>query len=196
MPLWSPLSKLDRLGAMSRAGLRQRGFTLVEVMITVAIVAVLVAIAIPVFSGTSRRAKGASEVAPYFQDFRTRMDQYQQEHGVYPASIGEDSFHPATQTAAKQSIFPLPAEWTAIRLRPSGNGEVHCGYTWVTGLANDGGNIGGIAAAAKPNGFGFTAPATNWYYLLARCNLDGEPGYSYYFTSSVDPSIDKLREGS
>jgi prepilin-type N-terminal cleavage/methylation domain-containing protein len=180
---------------MSRALQRQRGFTLIEILIVVAMIGVLVAIALPVFSGTSRKAKGSAEVAPYFQDFRTRMDQYQQENGVYPPTIGEDTVHPATPGARKQNILPMPTTWTALRLRPSGSSEVYCGYTWVTGLANDGNNIGPIAAAAAPNGFGFTAPATNWYYLLAKCNLDGTGGFSYYFTSSVDTAIRKLNEG-
>lgn len=179
-----------------RARAPQRGFTLIEVMIVAAIVAVLVAIAVPTFTGTTRKAKGESEVSTYFQDFRTRMAEYQQEHGIYPAPLGEGAFHPATPGARKQSIFPLPPEWTALRLRPSGSTDVYCGYTWATGLANDGSNIGALASAAPPSGFGFIAPATSWYYLLARCNLDGTGGFSYYFTDSVDTSIRKLNEGS
>jgi len=176
---------------------RRRGFTLLELMIVVAIVGVLAAIALPMFSGTSRKAKASSEVAPYFQDLRVRMDQYQQEHGVYPTTIGEGTFHPATPGAQKQTIFPLPSAWTTIRMRPSASTDVYCGYTWATGLANDSANIGAIAAGAPPSGFGFTAPATNWYYLLAKCNLDGDNArFSYYFTDSVDTSIRKLHEGS
>lgn len=184
------------LRQMSRAREPQRGFTLVEVMIVAALIAVLAAIAIPMYSRTTRKAKGESEVRPYFQDFRTRMEQYQQEHGVYPATLGEDQIHPAAPGAQRQTIFPLPAEWVDLRLRPSGSTDVYCGYTWASGLPSDNGNVGPIAAAAAPAGFGFSAPATNWYYLLAKCNLDGEGGYSYYFTDSVDTSIRKLDEGN
>jgi prepilin-type N-terminal cleavage/methylation domain-containing protein len=184
------------LAVMSKARERQRGFTLIELLIVVAVVAILAAVAVPIFTGTSKKAKAESEVAPYFQDFRTRMAEHQQERGVYPASLGEGALHPASPGARKQSIFPLPDAWTAIRLRPSGSSDVYCGYTWVTGLPNDGSNIGSIAAAAPPNGFGFVAPATSWYYLLAKCNLDGTGGSSYYFTDSVDPAIRKLFPGS
>ena len=186
---------------MSRNRTTQRGFTLIEIMIVVAMIAVLVAIAIPVFSGTSRKAKGGSEVGSYFQDFRTRMDQYLQEHGVYPPTIGEGTFWPAAPTAAKQTILPLPLAWTTdvpvglgpFKFRMSGSADVYCGYTWATGTASDNTNRGGIAAAAP---FNFTAPETSWYYLMAKCNLDGVGGFSYYFTSSVNPAIQVLNEGS
>jgi len=181
---------------MSRARGRQRGFTLIELMVAVAVMGIIVAIAIPIFTGTTRKAKGEAEVKTYFQDLRTRMEEYQQQRGVYPPSLGEDAFHPAEPTARRQTIFPVPAAWTAIRLRPSGSTDVYCGYTWATGLAGDAANVGALASAAPPGGFGFSAPATSWYYLMARCNLDGAPGYSYYFTDSTDLSIRTLDEGS
>ena len=181
---------------MSGSRDRQRGFTLVEVMIVAAMIAVLAAIAIPVFTSTSRKARGESEAATYFQDLRTRLVEYQQEHGIYPHSVGEDSFHPRTPGAQKQTILPLPDAWIAIRLRPSGSTDVYCSYTWATGFADDSSNIGPIASAPPPAGFGFRVPSMNWYYLLAKCNLDGTGGFSYYFTDSVDTSIRKLNEGN
>jgi hypothetical protein len=69
---------------------------------------------------------------------------------------------------------------------------VYCGYTWVTGLANDAANIGPDAAAR----FGFTAPVTDWYYLLAKCDMDGDPAeFSWYFASSANPEVQKSNEG-
>ena len=41
---------------------RQRGFTLVELMIVVALIAVLAAIVVPMFFGEVRRVRGDSEV--------------------------------------------------------------------------------------------------------------------------------------
>jgi prepilin-type N-terminal cleavage/methylation domain-containing protein len=173
--------------------MHQRGFTLSEVMIVVALISVLVAIAIPVFSQTAKKAKGASEVAPLFNDIRVRMDQFFQENGIYPATIGEGTLWPDAPTSTRQNLLPVPDEWTAIKIRPSGPTEVYCGYTWVTGLASDNANRGPVAAAAP---FNFTAPATSWYYLLARCNFDGDNAVdSYYLSSSVDPTIQKLNEG-
>lgn len=164
---------------------------MIELMITVALIAILATIAMPAFTSTSRKAKADAEVQPMFSDLRTKMEQYAQENGLFPPSIGESTTHPATPTSAKQALSPMPAEWVALKVRISGSDQVYCGYTWVTGLADDATNIGAEATA-----FGFTAPSTAWYYLLAHCDLDGSSSVdSFYFSSSVDPTILKRNEG-
>ncbi len=169
----------------------QSGFTLIEMMMTVALIGVLAAIAIPSFFKETRKAKGSSEVQPIFNDLRTRMEEYMQENGVYPATIGESTLWPTTPGTTKQSLLPLPTAWSNLRVRITGNDMVYCGYTWVTGLANVGTNIGTQGTA-----FGFTAPATNWYYLIARCNMDGNSSVdAYYFSSSVDPTFRYVNDG-
>ncbi len=171
---------------------KQAGFTLMEMMVTVVIIGVLAAIAVPSFLRESRKAKGSSEVQPIFNDLRSRMEQYLQENGVYPPNIGEATFHPATQTTAKQSLLPLPTSWTALRVRITGNDMVYCGYTWVTGLPGSNANVG-----AQGTAFGFVPPATNWYYLLAHCDLDGNTTIDgYYFSSSVDPTFRARNDGN
>src|SRR5215475_7398007 len=138
-------------------------------MVTVAIIAILAGVAVPSFFSSSRKAKAASEVGTMFSDLRTRMDQYALENGQYPATGTEGTTWPGTPTAQKQSLLPMPASWIALKVRISGDTEVYCGYTWVTGVAGSGANIGAIAAAAP---FSFTAPSTNWYYLFAHCDMD------------------------
>ena len=172
---------------------RESGFTLIEVMFTAAVVAILAAIALPSFFGEARKAKASSEVQPMFSDLSVRLEQYVQEHGRYPATIGEGTLHPAGPPAATaRPINPLPTAWQDIKVRVTGNDRVYCGYTWVTGLAGDGANVGPEATAR----FAFTAPAINWYYLLAKCDMDGDPSaFSWYFASSVDPVIRKVDEG-
>ena len=180
-----------KLLVMVRQRKHQAGFTLLEMLIVIALIAILATVALPTFFSTTRKARGKAEVAPMFADLRQRLESFHQENGVYPANIGEGTTHPATPTDIKQTLYPLPAAWLALKVRPSGPDEVHCGYTWVTGVANDGANIG-----AQGTTFGFTPPAVNWYYLLAHCNLDGNAGVdSYYFSSSVDPKIDVRNEG-
>jgi prepilin-type N-terminal cleavage/methylation domain-containing protein len=183
---------------------RQAGFTLIELMVTVAVISILAAIAVPSFFGETRKATAYSEVQPMFNDLRVRIEQYLQEFGTYPPTIGETTLYPTTPSATPQALNPLPATWLAVRVRISGRDQVRCSYTWATGVANTNTNIGPIAAGdpstTPPLGFGFIAPATDWFYLLAKCDMDGindgsDSSFSWYFTSSVDPSIQRLYEG-
>jgi prepilin-type N-terminal cleavage/methylation domain-containing protein len=172
---------------------RRAGFTLIELMVTVAVVAILASIALPSFFSETRKTKAFSEVQPIFNDLRVRLEQYLQEHGDYPTSLGETTLHPSGPLSpTKRSINPMPPDWVAAKIRISGNDEVYCGYTWVTGPA-DGGVIGTLASTR----FGFTVlPSIAWYYLLAKCEMDGNAAtFSYYFTTSLDPEIKKLDEG-
>jgi len=132
-----------------------------------------------------------SEASTIFGEIVTRLEQYKMENGGYPPSIGESTLHPARPTEAKQSLLPLPPSWEAVRLRFSDPAEVYCGYTWVTGLPGSGANVG-----PQGTSFGFTPPPMSWYYVLARCDLDGNGAVdSYYFTSSVDPTVRARDEG-
>ncbi len=174
---------------------RQSGFTLIEMLVTMAVIAILAVIALPSFFSESRKTKAFSEVQPMFNDLRTRLEQFLQENGKYPPTIGEGTLHPSTAPSiTRQALNPLPATWQALKVRISGADEVYCGYTWVTGLANDASNIGPEAGAFTPP---FATPVTDWYYLLAKCDMDGDgTTFSFYFTSSTDPTIKKLNEGS
>jgi type IV pilus assembly protein PilA len=181
----------------------ESGFTLLEVLVVCALLAILVSVAIPTLFGESRKARGLSEVQPIFNDLRTRMETYIQETALYPPTIGEGTLHPTTPTSQAQAFFPLPTAWTAAKIRitnaPDDDNdgtpetEVYCGYTWVTGAPNDVAAVGTEGTA-----FGFVPPVdVSWYYLLARCDLDGDTAKdSYYFTSSVDPTILKRNEGN
>jgi prepilin-type N-terminal cleavage/methylation domain-containing protein len=171
---------------------REAGFTLIELLVVIAVISILAAIAVPSFFGETRKARAAAEVAPMFNDLRVRLEQYLQERGVYPDTLGETTFHPTSSPdSTLHPLLPLPSEWNAINVRPSGPDEVRCGYTWVTSRSNLGAtgptaSNAGLQAAA----FGFTAPANDWYYLLAKCRMDpNHTGYSWYFTSSLDSKI-------
>ena len=179
---------------------REAGFTLVELLVTVAVISILAAIAIPSFFGETRKARATAEVTPMFNDLRIRMEQYLQERGVYPDTLGETGLYPtANPDATLRALLPLPATWLAINVRISGPDEVRCGYTWVSSRSNNGtvgpsvGNAGPKALAAP---FNFVPPANDWYYLLAKCRMDpSHTGYSWYFTSSLNSRIVSDNEG-
>jgi len=66
---------------------RQSGFTLIEVMLTVAIIAILAAIAIPNYTDYVRRGK-IQEATSALLAMRTKMEQWFQDNRTYPATCG------------------------------------------------------------------------------------------------------------
>lgn len=67
----------------------QRGFTLIEVMIVVAIVAILSAVAYPSYVDYIRRGQ-LPEGMTNLSDFRVKLEQYYQDHRSYGAAGGTD----------------------------------------------------------------------------------------------------------
>jgi len=85
---------------------RSHGFTLLEVMITVAIVAILAAIAIPSYSEYLRRSR-VTEAFATLSGMRVKMEQYFQDNRSYapgpPAT-------PACQAPPQVSVATKPAD--------------------------------------------------------------------------------------
>ena len=61
---------------------QQRGFTVIELMITVAIIAILAAIALPAYNDYVQRGK-ITEAFTALSDFRVRMEQFYQDNRRY-----------------------------------------------------------------------------------------------------------------
>ena len=61
---------------------REKGFTLIEVMVTVAIVAILAAIALPSYNDYVRRA-ALQEAFSNLSDFRVKLEQFYQDQRAY-----------------------------------------------------------------------------------------------------------------
>ena len=72
----------NRLQSSIKANLNQKGFTLIEVMIVVAIVGILAAIAMPAYTDYVKRGK-AAEATSTLADLRVKMEQYYQDNRTY-----------------------------------------------------------------------------------------------------------------
>jgi type IV pilus assembly protein PilE len=84
---------MNRMAAKSRrwAG---RGFTLIEVMIVVAIVAILAAVALPAYGDYVRRGQ-LPEAFAGMSDLRVKMEQYYQDNRNYGAAQCADTGPPS-----------------------------------------------------------------------------------------------------
>lgn len=67
---------------MSRATSRNAGFTLIEVMIVVAIIGVLMAVAVPAYNDYIMRSR-ISEAVSTLSDYRVKMEQFYQDNRTY-----------------------------------------------------------------------------------------------------------------
>ncbi|MEZ4359470.1 MAG: prepilin-type N-terminal cleavage/methylation domain-containing protein [Kofleriaceae bacterium] len=174
-----------------RSSRAERGFTLIEIMMVVALIAVLAAIAIPNFVRQTARAKSDAEVTEIFAELRIRQEQYRFERGTYLATAPDEAtLYPAAPSVNEQDLIAaLPAEWIALKYR--GRETARCSYGVITGPGGDNTNVG-----AQANAMGYVVPITDWYYILAWCDLDNDPGLDgYYLTDSVNTDIRKVNAG-
>jgi len=169
---------------------RENGFTLIELMVVVGLIAVLAAVAVPMFMAESREATSDAEVNAMFTELGLKEQEYKLENGVYLSTgAAESATYPATVTKSAQSIATLPATWTQLKVVPP-QSTVKCGYVVIAGQAN-------VAPGAMAAGtFGMTTPQQAYYYILAHCNIDGNSSKDgYYFQSSLDSTIKKINAG-
>ena len=89
---------------MAKTNQYTSGFTLIELMIVVAIVAIIVALAVPAYNDFTIRAKVAecvSASAPY----KTSISEFRQTVGVFPANMDEAGIYQGNQASQFCSYF-------------------------------------------------------------------------------------------
>ena len=166
----------------------QRGFTLIELMIVVAVIAILAAIGIPAFLRQSTKVKASSEVTPMMAEFAMKLDQYKVENGAYPATVDTCPALPTSAGTATSTCLALTSWGTTLRINPPQT-LLRCSYAVTTGTAT--------ATTTAPTGFTWAVPPSAWYFIVAECDSDGGGGSTNakYFMASNNTAIQKVNEG-
>jgi prepilin-type N-terminal cleavage/methylation domain-containing protein len=170
----------------SNRNLGQRGFTLLEMMIGVALVAVLVKLAVPMFTSETRKTKATSEVTAMFGELANREEMYKTDHGSYLVAAACPSTTSPSGTSAA-SCIASGQPWNNLHVSVPFS-KLVCSYTISVGTAS--------TTPAVPSGFSFTAPPESWYFITASCETDGKSGTSSsYFVASNDTQIQSQNVG-
>ena len=99
---------------------RQAGFTLIELMITVAIIGILASVALPAYSEYILRGK-VQEATTNLSDLRIKMEQYYQDNRTYVGSphcapgAGAKYFTYACSVAATATVYTIAASGVAAQ---------------------------------------------------------------------------------
>ncbi|MFG6455327.1 type IV pilin protein [Roseateles sp. BYS96W] len=96
----------------------QRGFTLIELMITVAIVAILAAVAIPAYGDYVRRGS-LTEAFSQLADYRVKMEQYYQDNRNYGSTDCVDG----TAAPSWKTFAPTGAKYFDYGCAVAGSGQ-------------------------------------------------------------------------
>ena len=135
----------------------QTGFTLIELMIVVAIIGILAAIAIPKFSNSSQRSKESS-LRANLKLVRNAIDLFRADTGAFPATMaGLTAPTTAGLSAAAATCTIAATDWRgpylqAVPVDPVSGSALTYGTTTA--------NVGTVTSSATGNGLDNTAYST------------------------------------
>jgi prepilin-type N-terminal cleavage/methylation domain-containing protein len=165
--------------------MRRRGFTLIELMIVVAILGILASVAIPAYLRFQMRAK-ASEASVNLQAISKTQDAYFAEFGSYVSAVAT----PPTIPGVAKTQWPGGGGFDVLGWAPEGN--VYFQYMITADDPSGGGALLRFTAEAAadldndgtPSFFGYVKPGPGDAF-----GLDGSlPGTTCVGTGTFNPS--------
>jgi type IV pilus assembly protein PilE len=113
---------------------QQRGFTLIEVMVVVAIVAILAGIALPSYTDYVKRGK-IQEATTNLLTMRTKLEQYYQDQKSYALACAAGTVAPLPADQKYFTITCPTLSATAYTVRATGIGDL-TGFVYEINQAN------------------------------------------------------------
>lgn len=133
---------------------KNSGFTLIELMVTVAIVAILAAVAVPSYKDYSMRGK-IPQATNNLATLRVQLEQYYQDNRTYVGACAAGTVAPLPATDDFQYSCPTLTA-TAFTARATGvSTGLMNGFTYTIDQSN------ARSTTAVPTGWG-TAPVSCW----------------------------------
>ena len=156
-------------------------------MVVIAIVAILGLVVVPTFMGEGRKAKSSTEVSAMLAELANRELQYKQENGVFLVAAA----CPTTPNKSEQDISGCLASgqpWANLRVQPHAM-KLRCSYQIVIGAKD----VLPLASGAPTwaQNIPTAAQAESWFFILAKCDADGDGTYAQFFSASWDTRIQK-----
>jgi len=141
----------------------QRGFTLIELMIVVAIIGILAAVAIPAYQDYIARAQ-VSEAVSLLSSGKAAMAEHYADHGYWPAAATDVMGSVAGKYTASVTILASATTGALTLEATMRSSNVNAAITSGTAIlyTTDGGRIWTCAP-------GTTAPALAAKYLPSAC---------------------------
>lgn len=137
------LTNLFAIASPTERRQSQRGFTLIELMVTVAMIAILASIALPSYRDYVRRGQ-IPEAFTYLSDYRIKLEQYFQDYKSYGTANGgacangtnAPSWNTFAPTSAKFFTFSCIVTATGYTLTATGSSGMAVGHVYTVNETN------------------------------------------------------------
>ncbi len=142
--------------------LKNRGFTLIEVLIVVAIIGILSAIAVPAYTDYVQRGK-LSEAHATLADLRVKMEQWFQDSRTYLNAGGTACGVAMPSTAQGIKYFTFSCAGTAATYTITAAGQTAQGLEGISFTVNESNvKTTTVTAGSAMAAAGYTANASCW----------------------------------
>lgn len=168
---------------------RLSGFTLLELMITVAIIGILAAVAIPILSGYITQSK-ASETADVLHGIRLAEMRYESKYGRYSADMPWAPQAPGgciNATVYWTNTLPAASPWYQL-LGAIPDGPTYYSYRVTTNFSTDGNILPGRVAPIN-QGTVWPANLGGWFMAEAQGDIDCDGTTAHFFISSHNKNV-------